>query len=100
MKKIYNNLTVENLLKTNIFNKEQKEEIEKGIEEDLDVSIYAKQDFTEYQMREIRLGLEKGLDVSIYAKSEFDYLQMDQIRFCLEKGLNVFPHINPNFKNS
>ena len=52
--KEYNNLTVENLLKTNIFNKEQKEEIEKGIESEVDVSIYANPDFTEDQMREIR----------------------------------------------
>ena len=54
--KEYNNLTIENLLKTNMFNSEQKEEILKGLKSNLDVSIYAKTEFNEYQMREIRLG--------------------------------------------
>lgn len=64
--KEYNNLTVENLLKTNIFNSKQKEQIRLGLEEGLDVSIYAKQDFTEDQMREIRNGLEENLNVIPY----------------------------------
>ena len=51
MKKIYNNLTKENLMKTEYFNhwhwfkqfnREQKKEILKGIEDNLDFFIYAK----------------------------------------------------------
>ena len=60
MKKIYNNLIIENLIKTdwiNQFNKNQKEEIRKGLEDNLDVSIYAKTEFSANQMRQIRLGL-------------------------------------------
>ena len=60
-KKIYNNLTVENLTKTDWFN-----QFDKG------------------QQEQIKLGLEKNLDVSIYAKSEFDNEQMKQIREGLE----------------
>ena len=59
MNKIYNNLTIKNLIKTewfNQFNKEQQEEITKGLKEDLDVSIYAKLDFNELQMFQIRTG--------------------------------------------
>ena len=44
-KKIYNNLNVENLIKTewfNQFNKEQQIEISQGLKENIDVSIYAK----------------------------------------------------------
>ena len=48
--KEYNNLTIENLLKTNMFNSEQKEEILKGLEDNLDVSIYAKKEFDVKQM--------------------------------------------------
>ena len=76
MKKIYNNLTIENLIKTewfNQFDKEQQEEIIIGLEDNLDVSIYAKLDFNEFQMFQIRTGLEDGLDVSIYAKPELHW---------------------------
>ena len=44
-KKIHNNLSIENLTKTewfNQFNEEQKEQIKLGLEKNLDVSIYAK----------------------------------------------------------
>ena len=80
MNKIYNNLIIENLIKTNWFNqfnKAQQEEILKGLEKNIDVSLYAKTKFNNYQMKEIRLGLEDNLDVSIYANSEFDEFQME-----------------------
>ena len=35
-------------------------------------------------MEEIRLGLEENLDVSIYAKKEFVWFQMKEIREKLE----------------
>ena len=79
MKKIYNNLTIENLIRTewiNQFNKNQKEEILDGIEANLDISVYAKSEFNESQMFEIRKGLEDNLDVSVYAKIEFSANQM------------------------
>ena len=47
MNKIYNNLTKENLIKTEWFNQfdiYQQEEIYEGLEENLDVSIYAKKE--------------------------------------------------------
>ena len=56
-KKIYNNLSIENLMKTEMFNQ-----------------------FDEYQKQEIKKGLKANLDVSFYAKKEFDYQQMEQIR--------------------
>ena len=60
MNNIYNNLTIDNLIKTewfNQFNKSQQKQILKGLEEDVDVSIYAKPDFDCFQMEEIRLKL-------------------------------------------
>ena len=69
MNNIYNNLTIDNLIKTewfNQFNKSQQKQILKGLEEDVDVSIYTKTDFNFAQMEEIRLGLGFSLDVSIY----------------------------------
>lgn len=54
--KIYNEL----ISKYN-FNRQQKEEIIIGLEQGLDVSLYAKPEFNEFQMYQICLGLEKGL---------------------------------------
>ena len=84
MNKIYNNLTVDNLIKTewfNQFNKSQQKEIRLGLEEGLNISWYAKKEFIQEQMFEIRIGLLYKRDVSIYAKLEFDEHQMAQIRW-------------------
>ena len=83
MNKIYNNLSIENLIETDWFeqfDEYQQEEIIKGLKNNLDVSWYAKPEFDYLQMEEIRLGLEENLDVSIYAKSEFDWKQMRKTR--------------------
>ena len=67
MEKIYNNLSIENLIKTewfNQFDEEQKEEIIKGLKKGLDISWYAKKDFNHEQMYKIREGLSKYFFVS------------------------------------
>ena len=61
MKKQYNNLSIENLMKTNWINQFtpfQKNEIKKGLESKVNVSLYANRKYTDFQMKEIRLGLE------------------------------------------
>ena len=49
MNKIYNNLSIENLIETtdwfNQFNKNQQEVIAVGLRKNIDVSIYAKKEF-------------------------------------------------------
>ena len=82
MEKIYNNLSVENLTRTDWFKKfnvHQKYEISEGLKDNLDISIYAIPEFSWQQMSEIRGGLRNNLDVSYYAKPEFDDYQMEQI---------------------
>ena len=101
MNKIHNNLTVDNLKKTewfNQFNKYQQDEILKGLEEKLDVSIYANIEFTADQMQQIRLGLEDNLDVLLYAKKEYNWKQMSQIRIGLKANLDVSVYANPELK--
>lgn len=65
------------------FDKEQLEEIKKGLRSGLDISWYADPKFDDFQMCEIRDGLEKGLDVSQYADPKFDWKQMKSIRLRL-----------------
>ena len=55
-------------------------EIRKGLEANLDASIYAKPEYSTKQMEEIRLGLKDNLDVSIYANSDIYWRQMKEIR--------------------
>lgn len=83
MEKIHNNLNIENLVQTdwiNQFNKKQQKLILEGLEDNLDVSLYAKKEFNEYQMSEIRLGLIDNLDVSVYVKPEISNEEMKSIR--------------------
>ena len=101
MNKIHNNLTIENLIKTDSFKKLtvkekesllqnsqwfnqfqelQQQEILKGLKANLDVSIYAKKEFDYLQMQEILTGLFTKVDVSIYANPDLDYNQMREIR--------------------
>ena len=86
MKKAQNNLNIENLIKTEWFNQFdicQQEVIRIGLEQNLNVSIYAKKEFNDQQMNQIREGLEKGLDVSVYAKPEYSSKEMRDIRLKL-----------------
>lgn len=64
------------------------EEISKGQNSGVDVSIYAKDEFNSGQMIEIRQGLENGVDVSVYAKPEYSEFRMKAIRDGLENGLD------------
>ena len=62
MNKIYNNLNIENLVKTDWieqFSVNQQQEILRGLKEEADVSIYAKTKLDCFHMREIREKLEK-----------------------------------------
>ena len=97
MKKQYNNSDIKKLATTewfNQFDKDQQEEILKGIEKELDVSFYANPVFNWEQMDEIRDGLESDVDVSIYAKKEFDWKQMQIIFLGLKDNLDVSSYAN------
>ena len=83
MNKIYNNLSVDNLMKTEWFtqfNKEQQKGIIKGLKKGLNISWYATPNFSCKQMEQIREGLEDNFDVSIYANSEMDWKKMLETR--------------------
>lgn len=88
MKKIYNNLNIENLMKTewfNQFDEKQRGIIQEGLQANLNVSVYAKPEFDDNQMFQIRLGLLFNVDVSVYAKPELSWRKMEKIRYKLMK---------------
>ena len=67
MDKIYNNLTIENLTKTewfNQFDKDQQKHILYGIEKNIDVSLYANPENSSLKMYSIISSLEHNLDIS------------------------------------
>ena len=45
--------------------------------------------FDEYQMEEIRKGLNSGVDVSVYTDPKYDRWQMGKIRYNLQSLDNV-----------
>ena len=67
MSEIYNNLNIENLIKTewfNQFNKDQQKHILYGLKKNLDVSLYAKPEYSSLKMCSIISSLEHNLDIS------------------------------------
>lgn len=65
--------------KLNGFNRFQKYQINKGLRDKVDVSIYSKIDLTWDQMEQFRLALKEGIDVSFWT-SELTSYEMENIR--------------------
>ena len=100
MRKECRNLTVDNLIKTewfNQFDKKQKKLIIEGLQENLNVFLYAKKEYSWDQMAHLKAGLKKNLDISIYANPDFNNFQMNEIRLGLEQGLDVSVYAKPEF---
>ncbi|MCR4992129.1 MAG: FapA family protein [Lachnospiraceae bacterium] len=64
-------------------------EILLGMEQNLDVGIYADERYGWRQMRELRIGLEHQIDVKPYAKPLYRADQMHEIRLGIEANLDV-----------
>lgn len=81
-------MTKEELFNSN-FTEDQLAEIQAGIEDGVDVSLYAREELLAIQMRQIRLGLLSGVAVSRYNDAKLDWFQMEEIRIGLENHLDV-----------
>lgn len=79
----------EEILNDNRFDEKQKQALLEGVENGLDISVYANPSYDSYQMNEIRWGLEKNLDVTQYATTKYNWRQMSQIREGLERNLDI-----------
>lgn len=94
MNKEHNNLTIENLLKTDLFDNDQKYEIEEGLQENLNVYLYAHPCFNAKQMYQIKNGLENELDASIYAYPEYNDGQMEEIKWGIAQGVDYTQYLD------
>lgn len=68
--KMMNNLSIDTLMKyyeDGYFSEDQLDCIRWGLENNFDVSIYARPEYNLWQMHQICDGLEHGRDVSLYA---------------------------------
>ncbi|MFI3211568.1 MAG: hypothetical protein R3Y64_11045 [Peptostreptococcaceae bacterium] len=74
------------LLLNKEFEVRQMEQIRLGLQDDLDVSIYADTKYEYKQMKEIRLGLIDEVDVSIYLNSNISHKTMRIIRVKLKNN--------------
>jgi len=77
------------------FNELQIEEINLGKSHNVDVSVYAKLEFTALQMKDIRESLEQGKAVT--EKLEFNEKQQTEIRRGLDHNVDVNLYNNPKF---
>ena len=77
------------------FSRNQLREIDEGRKAGLDVSIYAKEEYTAMHMEQIRLGMMDGLPVERYADPEFDWFQMQQIRIGMKEGVDYERYAKP-----
>ena len=64
-------------------------EVRRGLEQNLDVSVYADERYSWKQMRELRLGLEHQIDVTPYAKPLYRADQMREIRKGIENNVDI-----------
>lgn len=83
----------------NVFNKFQIGEIERGLLNGSDVSVYARPEFDVFQMSEIAEGLGAGLNTKIFANPEFNYKQMREIKLGLLDNLNVNTYAKQEFNS-
>lgn len=86
--------------KGKIYTRKQMILIKKGLNENLDVSLYADDKFSCDQMLVILRGLREGLDVSVYASPSYTPAHMNLLRKGLKEGLNVSKYANPELKEA
>lgn len=78
------------------FAPDQIYEIEEGMKNGLDVSVYAHREYFALQMRQIRLGMMEGLAIEEYTDAGYDWFQMEEIRKGLRKHLDIGLYSSPD----
>ena len=73
----------------------QEDEIRKGKEKGLDVSIYARPDIPYDIMHQLRRGLEEGVNLSPYIKCRSS--EIKQIRAAMKAGVDLTPYLGKRY---
>ena len=60
---------------------------------------YDKSEYDAWQLEELNWGIAQGLDVSVYADPSYSSLQMSEIREGLEQGIDVTKYANPKISH-
>lgn len=81
-------------LQNNGFGEAQLHEISMGMDNGLQVDVYAKECFNWMQMHEIRLGLMENINTKLYENPLYSASQMHEIRLGLLDHLNAFEYAN------
>lgn len=77
------------------YTQDQWQEIEDGLLDGLDISVYENPKYLAIQMREIRLGLKDKLPVECYASLDYDWFQMQEIRKGLISKVDINKYASP-----
>ena len=85
------------MMENDEYRKAQRQEIKRGKEEGLDVSLYSNPQYNWLQMEEIRMGLRYKVDASVYADPAYNYETMRQIRLSLYSGIDLIPYLKRGF---
>lgn len=85
------------MMENDEYQKAQNQEIKRGIEEGLDVSLYSNPEFNWLQMEQIRMGLKDEINASIYANPAYNYETMRQIRLALYSDIDLIPYLKRGF---
>jgi len=80
-----------------IFDKEQMEQLKLGKQHKVDIRIYANPKISAKKMKILRAGLEKGLNIKPFAFPEYKELCMMYYVDCLENGIDIRPMLNPKY---
>ncbi len=85
------------MMENDEYQKAQNQEIQQGIEQGLDVSLYSNPEYNWLQMEQIRLGLRDKIDASVYANPAYSYETMRQIRLAVYSDINLIPYVHRGF---
>lgn len=83
--------------KSDRFTDAQKAVIQRGIDANVNYSIYAYPEYSPEKMEELLKGLMDGLQVKYYAHPDFSVEAMEKIRLEMKNRFEVRPYANPKF---
>lgn len=71
--------------------------IEQGMQNGVDVTVYADPKYDWQQMHVIKRGLEQGLDVAVFANPEYTHGQMSMLLRGLQQNFDISVYTDPHF---